>query len=351
MIAPRYPAVKRQAASGRIRPASDRQAAIVRCSTMREKRDPGTDWDAALTTGSLMTAGGLVAGPVGIAAGALAGVLLKGRKPVIGEDQMSQKYRDIIEDEKTVFDDGAEVENRTKLPPVDDIPLLDRNKWLRIPDVICVYIDMKDSTKLTVGGAAADTASAFQLFTGTAVRLLNAFEAQYIDVRGDGAFGLFDGGQEYRALAAAVTFKTFAAEVAVPAIEKRCSVKVGSHVAIDQRRVLVRRVGLRRTSDRDDRQNEVWAGKPVNMAAKLASLTGDDELLVSKRFYDKITDDRARKSCGCGSGEDKRKVDLWTEVDLSKDDRFDFDKAFKLSANWCNAHGKAFMEALLRLSE
>lgn len=316
---------------------------------MQAKRPTNTDWEGIVGTGSLAALGGVAAGPLGAIAGALVGAALAEGKPVIAETQMSQKYRELIQDEKKVFDDGASVTNLKKLPAIDDIPLLDRNEWVRVPGVICVFIDMKDSTKLTVGGGAKGTASAFQLYTGTAVRLLNAFEAPYIDVRGDGAFGLFDAGQEYRALVAAVTFKTFARRIAIPAIEARCGVKVGSHIGIDQKGVLVRRVGLRRTADRDDRQNEVWAGKPVNMAAKLASVSDDDELLVSKRFYDQVTDEKARLSCGCGDTSG-RNAGLWTEVDVSSFNKFDFSTAFKLESHWCKDHGKEYMEALLKLS-
>lgn len=314
---------------------------------MRAKPPP-VDWEDVATVVSL-TALGSLGGPWGAAAGAGLGAAIVGDKLMIGEKQMGQKYRDVIAEEKKIFDAGATVEDATQLPSVDSIPLDDRKAWVRVPGVICVYIDMKDSTKLAVGSGQENTASAFQLYTGTAVRLLNAFEAPYIDVRGDGAFALFDEGQEYRALAAAVTFKTFAYQVAVPAIEDRCGVKVGSHIGIDQKGVLVRRVGLRRTSDRDDRQNEVWAGKPVNMAAKLASMTEDDEILVSDRFYKRITDDHARLACGCGSSE---KTPLWAKEDVPDSGKFDFDTAYRMTtAHWCKGHGKEFMDALLRLSK
>ena len=43
---------------------------------------------------------------------------------------------------------------------------------------------------------------------------------------------------------------------------------------------LVRRLGLRGT-----KQNEVWAGKPVNMASKLSSLAGPNEVVASARVF------------------------------------------------------------------
>lgn len=265
----------------------------------------------------------------------------------IADTQMSDKYREVIATEKKIFDDRANVAKVDAIPGLDDIPLIDRSRWLKVPSLICVYIDMKDSTKLSVSAKEEDVASAFQLYTGTAVRLLNALDAKYIDVRGDGAFGLFDEGQEYTALVAAVTFKTFASTVAIPAIKDRTSVRVGSHIGIDQCSVLVRRVGMRQSGERYDRQNEVWAGRPVNMAAKLASLTPDDEILVSKRFFERLEDDRALKSCDCGG----RKASLWSTMNVADEGRFDFDTAYQLSSSWCSQHGKEFMEALLKLDK
>jgi class 3 adenylate cyclase len=200
---------------------------------------------------------------------------------------------------------------------------------------------MMGSTKLSAETQDRSTAGAYQLYTGTAVRLFHAFE-----VRGDGAFALFNRDQTYRALAAAVTFKTFAREIFVPRIKELTGIEAGSHIGIDRKTVLVRRIGLRRAQGRTDRQNEVWAGKPVNMAAKLASMTEHDELLASERFFRNLKDERALKTCGCPDG---IKEDLWTEKDLSEDSRFDFDKAYSLRSQWCSKHGKEYCEAILAL--
>lgn len=324
---------------------------------MRVKRPTKPGVLDAIAGGVVTVAGGVVGAAVsggvglgvGLGVGAATAKKMFGENTVIGEKQMAQRYRDLIDAEKKVFDAGATVKTADTLPPIADIPLADRSKWIRIPSVICVYIDMKDSTKLAADAAPAEVASAFQLYTGTAVRLLNEFGSPYIDVRGDGAFGLFDAGQEYVALCAAIAFKTFASTVAIPAIAKRCGVTVGSHIGIDQGLVLVRRVGFRETDERNDRQNEVWAGKPVNMAAKLAGVSADDELLVSKRFYSRIGDDRVRLSCGCDS--EGVRHGLWKEVDVSVHNRFDFTTAYRLETSWCPTHGAEYMEGLLRLNQ
>jgi hypothetical protein len=84
------------------------------------------------------------------------------------------------------------------------------------------------------------------------------------------------------------------------------------------------------------------------MAAKLASLTKHNELLVSERFFKRLKADFALKSCGCPSG---TKSVLWTEIDLQDDSRFDFSKAYRLGSNWCAKHGREYCNALLQLDQ
>jgi class 3 adenylate cyclase len=258
--------------------------------------------------------------------------------------QMPERYRRIIDEEGDRFGESKNIRPVNGIPDTSDIPLQDQAQWLRIPDVICVYVDMKNSTKLGAYHHDRTTAAIYQLFTGTAVRLFDEFESPYIDVKGDGVFALFDQSQPHRALAAAVTFKTFAEEVFIPKAKAKVEVDIGAHIGIDQRTVLVRKIGLKRVEGRTDRQNEVWAGKPVNMGAKLASRTSTRDLLVSDRFHSRLTDDKARMSCGCPGG---TKAYLWQVVDVSGDTLFDFDNAYRLLSIWCKTHGSEYCEALL----
>ena len=235
---------------------------------------------------------------------------------------------------------------RTSIPPADDIPFKNRRHWFNIPDVISVFVDMIGSTRLSAQKHARSTARAYQFFTGTAVHLFHEFDAPYIDVRGDGVFGLFNQDQIYRALAAAVTFKTFVEIEFVPRFQKDTGIELGAHIGIDQETVLVRRIGLKRRDDRTDRQNEVWAGKPVNMSAKLASMAKAGELLVSDRYFRRIKHELVRKSCGCPGN---KKEDLWTRVDVTKDPRFDFETAHRLEICWCEIHGEKYCNAIIAL--
>jgi class 3 adenylate cyclase len=233
---------------------------------------------------------------------------------------------------------------RNSIPDTNQIPIENPQNWLKIPDVICIFVDMRGSTQLSAYSHDNSTARAYQLFTGTAVKLFSEFESPYIDVRGDGALALFDSGQPHRALAAAVTFRTFAKEEFIPLVKNKTGLDIGCHVGADSRTVLVRKIGFKRYRGRSDRQNEVWAGRPVNMAAKLASDSGDEELLASDRFYKKLTSRYALKSCGCPND---KVVELWKQKDVAGDDRFDFDTAYTLGSIWCKTHGREFCSKLI----
>jgi class 3 adenylate cyclase len=265
---------------------------------------------------------------------------------MIADEQMPVRFLEVIKEQVSIYDKGSSIQVTNTIPDTSYIPIQDPSHWLRIPNVICVYVDMMGSTRLSAEAQDRSTAGAYQLFTGTAVRLFSAFGSPYIDVRGDGVFALFNQDQPYTALAAAVTFKTFAKEVCVPNIKDKTAVEVGSHIGIDQKTVLVRKIGLKRYGSRTDRQNEVWAGKPVNMAAKLASLSDNEELLASSRFFSNLKDEHVLLSCGCPGG---TKASLWSERDLSQDKRFDFQVAYCLKTNWCRIHGREYCEAILAL--
>lgn len=106
------------------------------------------------------------------------------------ENQFSAKYLAVIENQLEIYNRGRRIETCRQIPPTKAIPIEDPSHWLKIPDVVCVFVDMKGSTQLSATDHDESTAGAYQLFTGTAVRLFDAFETPYIDVRGDGVFGM-----------------------------------------------------------------------------------------------------------------------------------------------------------------
>ena len=259
----------------------------------------------------------------------------------------------IFADAAGKYKKGATVQVCRDIPSdIDSIPN-DNNHWLKLEDVLCVYLDMKDSTRLSAAQQDKATANAYQYFTDTAVRVLNHFEAVYIDVRGDGAFGLFNKNRFYHGMAAAITFLTFANNDL-----KRNAVINGKplacHIGADVKTVLVKRLGLRNVEGKTDKQNEVWAGKPVNMAAKLASHGGSNEFHISERVFNRIKAEKCEDlllNCGCHNGEATGiKSEAWTGIDVPENEQhiFDFSKYYRLKTHgWClSTHGENALGAV-----
>lgn len=261
----------------------------------------------------------------------------------------------LIEERLAVFHEENSITARNTLPDTGLYPIADHH-WLKIQDVICLFVDIRNSTGLSASNHEKTTASVYELFTGTAVRMFHQLGARYIDIKGDGVFALFNRNQAHRAFVSAVTFKTFAQENFLPFIREKLNgaVDIGFHMGIDQKTVLVKQVGLRDSEGRDSRKNEVWAGKPINMAAKLAARSIDKELLVSERYYTNLSKDtRLQQTCGCTttSSDSHETVDIWSRRDFSEDKIFDFDVAYSMCNIWCAVHGKEWAETILALDD
>jgi class 3 adenylate cyclase len=160
----------------------------------------------------------------------------------IAKEQLPKRFRDIIDEQVKIHQKGRSITAVNSIPDTSKIPIEKPRHWLKIPDVICVFVDMMNSTGLSASLHDNSTAGAYQLYTGTAVKLFSEFNAPYIDVRGDGVLALFNKDQPYTALAAAVTFKTFANVIFVQTIREKTPVEIGSHIGIDQKTVLVRKI-------------------------------------------------------------------------------------------------------------
>jgi len=235
------------------------------------------------------------------------------------------------------------IEKRNSIPEWDKIPLEGKG-WFEA-DIACVYIDMVNSTKLQVVKQATTAAKAYRLFVENMVKTLQDYECEFIDIKGDGGFGIFVGeNASIKALCAGVTFKTLCQELLGICIK---DFKIQTHIGIDEKHCLFKRIGLR-----GDWQNVVWAGKPVNMAAKLATLASAQQIAISARVFEKINFPKFKKyaylSCGCCGDAIGEPKPLWTEIDVSIKGYFDFDKAYTCESNWCKKHGNDYCQKLMK---
>lgn len=267
---------------------------------------------------------------------------------------MSDKYLDKIDDiiisSCTKFWQWASVTNRNYLKADWNYSMIE---WYKIDDVVSVFVDIKNSTGLSAVSHQNTTANIYEFFTWTAIKIFHNMWAEYIDVKWDWVFALFSKNKVFTALVAAVTFKTFADDKFLPEVKKKLKwkVEIGYHMWIDQKTVLVKTVWLKDNSDRDSRKNEVWAWKPINMSAKLASLA-DNQLCISDRYFKNIKDEElVTHTCWCKNWvPNNEKEYLWEkEIDLSDDHKFDFDKAYVLETHWCSIHWKDWCKEILKL--
>ena len=145
---------------------------------------------------------------------------------------------------------------------VPEIGPTNKGVWYQIPGVTAVFGDLERSTELSSDDSAKTSAYAYTYFIRAMAVILGRFSVGYFDIQGDGIFGLFScKGSRFNAAAAAITVRSLVeTEVAVQFEEDTSTEwELCAGVGVDHGTLLVRRLGLRGA-----KENEVWAGKPVN---------------------------------------------------------------------------------------
>lgn len=226
-----------------------------------------------------------------------------------------------------------------------EIPSASSDKWISLKNVVCVLADLKGSTQLNLGRYATTSARLYRSSVEGAVKIFSGFEAEFIDIQGDGGFALFWGEKAYeRAFCAAMTVRMFSEswEQDLPTYWKSSAsfpdtgFKVGVHAGT----TLVKKVGTRRNTDQ---QEAIWAGKVVNFAAKCAQSADRHELLVTETVWEEFADsDFAMYGCDCRSARN-----MWHRRTI---DRLPADEnsGFLLTDGWCERCAPMFVEAIMR---
>lgn len=251
---------------------------------------------------------------------------------------------------------GVQISRLNEIPEVGP---QNRGLWNQISNATAIFADLKSSTTLNTDHSPRAAAFAYTYFIRAMTVILERFGAQYIDIQGDGIFGLFSGeGSTFKAASCAITMKTEVERtVSVQfATDTKVDWQLAAGVGVDMGTLLVRRLGLRGA-----KENEVWAGKPVNVAAKLSSQALSNQVVVSDRVYaqyEMYSELRRRAllwSCGCGNGIIGRGLDvplgrtvsLWKQEPAPAGLGLDFGSMFRLESSWCRVHGSEFCEAIL----
>ena len=105
--------------------------------------------------------------------------------------------------------EDIDVQELDSIPDPKDVRL-EVGKWYEVNDIVCLYADMVDSTKLLGRLDEENSAQIHQLFTGGLTSVFEEFGRDYADIKGDGGFALwkYDFGSAL-AVVAAATFKSY----------------------------------------------------------------------------------------------------------------------------------------------
>ncbi|MBK9697234.1 MAG: hypothetical protein IPO80_07505 [Propionibacteriaceae bacterium] len=205
-------------------------------------------------------------------------------------------------------------------PDLDDIKGAGSSTWLKIPEVVAVVADLRNCSQLGTGRHDVSTAKIYQSSVDGAVKVFHDFDANFIDIQGDGGFGLFWGDSAYeRAFCAAVTVRSFSA-LLVKQLETKYGgsgsfPETGFKVGMASDRVLVKTIG----TPRDVAEQEaVWPGRTVNHAVKCAQSAARHQIVTTERVWNHFKEnDFVTTSCGCSNGVPGSDVtDLWKEFEI-----------------------------------
>ncbi|NVM56062.1 MAG: adenylate/guanylate cyclase domain-containing protein [Candidatus Helarchaeota archaeon] len=259
---------------------------------------------------------------------------------------------DTLNDEKEKID-LIVIQDLERIPLESDMSL-EVGRWHRIRNVVSLYIDMKGSTQLTNEQYIKTSAKMYQIFTGSLIKILREFEAQFIDIKGDGGFALWkERFGSVKALLAGVTFKTLVEKHLKTFVKNQITDWIiSSKVGIAKGDVLVKRVGTRNTTDQKYNW-AVWAGKPVNISVKLSDKSNGDTVLVTDNVFQDLSNPKGLYnylilSCGCdGKGNYVGKKNLWTEKS-ELESEFQT-RIWELRSKWCDTHGEEYLNTSLEI--
>ena len=265
----------------------------------------------------------------------------------MGPNGLSQLLADIQDDIATELATTPDVVEKD--PASFDVKELaiEKREWHQLDDVVAVVVDLKGSSRLGTGKHASSTASIYEASTDNAVGVLKHFGADFIQIQGDGAFGLFWGDNRYeKAVCAGITVKTFSVGLSEKIRKKWPDApETGYKVGIANGRVLAKRIGTPRNPNE---QEPIWSGKPVNYAAKAAQTADLGELIVSADVWASIEDnDYLTTTCAHEPG--AKPVALWRNKTIDNVPEEDDSRYGRvLTSSWCTSCGETFCDAILQ---
>jgi hypothetical protein len=258
--------------------------------------------------------------------------------------------------------DNFRIEEITSIKRIYEESYLESPVWIGGDEkFVCLFIDLDSSSKMSYKKHPKTMAKIYDYFTQTLIDTmsLEGIDADYIDIKGDGAFGIFEGQDAaFRALSAALTFGTFFRKYIRPKFQDDQHIfNFKSAISVDK--LLVKRIGKRGPRN----NNEVWAGRLINNASKLATLSKDiystdfdfdpskgSMLVVSESIYQIFETKREFAVMHCGhdlAGNPQPPSELWREYSTTANDEIHDDRVFYAPGLWCDICQDTVNEGLL----
>ncbi|MNH50184.1 hypothetical protein D3C73_17950 [compost metagenome] len=273
---------------------------------------------------------------------------------------------DILKDLRQKADDrfaDFEIEDVGSISEIYEDSYLEKPVWLGGDSkYVCLFIDLDKSSKMSFKKHPSTMAKIYDYFTQTLIDVLSqeSIHAEYVDIKGDGAFGIFEGEDAaFRALSAALTFGTFFKKYIRPKFQT-ASDTINFKATIHVDKILVKRIGTRGPRN----NNEVWAGRLINKAAKLGLATrhiySQDPafdssklslLIISQEILDIFQTKREYAVMHCGhdihGGVAPYASPLWVGFDSTDIEDLDEDAVYYAPGLWCDICQDKVNEGLL----
>lgn len=202
------------------------------------------------------------------------------------------KFNEIETRIERIFTTDMEVEDFTgdTVPSSQDLP--DKNRGLIITNCTILFVDIRSSTKLSDKSQAKNMAKIYRAFARAMSMCIYESGGQVRQIAGDRVMGVFvddaSDSSVHKAMSAAQAILTVVEHLFNPLCRKNVSNKeIGCGIGLDTGRVLTTSIGMKHQGE--DSRDLVWTGKTANVASKHTDLAEANEIFVTKRFYDKLS--------------------------------------------------------------
>jgi hypothetical protein len=251
------------------------------------------------------------------------------------------------------------IESINSLIKITDDTYLEKPTWLGGDEkYACIFIDLNHSSLISNIKQKSTVAKIYDYFTQNVTDFLSeeGIKADYIDIKGDGVFGLFEGSNSiFKAFVAGVTFKTFFSLHIAERFKTDYDITLNCKIALDYDKILVRKIGRRKF------YNEVWAGKLINNTINISTLdkkikdsnnqfSSKTLVIVSELVFSKLKEKEKYtiKSCGHSNGiQTNNHTDLWNDfIDNSEESKYK-GNVYYLDAQWCSECGDEYLNKIL----